>query len=83
MNKIYLFGQVISKSNLKYEIYPKLKLYMECIIQTCDGNIFNCIVLEQLCDKLQKIKLQDYVFVIGYGMIENEKLCVYVQEIES
>ena len=71
MNKVYLFGKVILKSKLKYIIEPKLKLYMELIIETISGDRFNCIVNEEMLDKVNALDEFTYVYVVGYGKMEN------------
>ena len=81
MNKIYLFGKIISKSKLKYIIEPKLKLYLELIIQTVSGNIFKCIVNEEFLDVSINIKEKDYVYIRGCGCIENNLLNVIITQL--
>lgn len=82
MNKVYLFGQVIYKSNLKYCISPKLEVHMECVIRTCDGNEFNCIVPEKLCNKLVCIKLGDYIYTMGHVVNRKDYAKIYLDYME-
>ena len=72
MNKIYLFGNVISKSKLKYDIEQKLKLYVELVIETISGDRFKCIVNEEMLDKVNALDEFTYVYVVGYGKTGRE-----------
>ena len=74
MNRIYLFGKIIGKSKLKYVIFPKLKVYIELVVQVASGYKYNCIVYEEVLDKINdRIKKVDdviYAYIIGKGVLE-------------
>ena len=81
MNKIYLFGKIIFKSKLKYIISPKLKLYLEVIVETISGDNFNCIVYENECELIKNIKLGDYIFIEGIGVINGNGFNIYINKL--
>lgn len=83
MNKIYLFGKIVSKSKLKYDISPKLKIYLEIVIETISGEQFNCVVLEDNSEKLQKLGDLSYVYIIGIGAFEKQMFKVIVSQIHT
>lgn len=81
MNKIYLLGKVVFKSKLKYIIQPKLKLYIELIIQTLDNNEICCIVPENLCHNLKHVSVNKHIYILGRGLYIDNKFSVLVEEI--
>ena len=81
MNKIYLFGKIISKSKLKYVIVPNLRIFIEILIETISGDIFTCVMDETILDEVRNIKLQDYVYITGMCKIETGMAFVIVKEI--
>ena len=53
MNRIKLFGKIESVSDLKFNVYPKLKVYMEIEIRVICGYVFKCVDYERACDSLR------------------------------
>ena len=85
MNRVYLFGKIVYKSKLKYVLVPKVKVYIELIIQVSSGDKFNCIVnedvLEKIKDRISKANETSYVYIIGKGMLENNMVYIVVKDI--
>ncbi len=82
MNKVYLFGKVVYKSKLKYIISPKLKVYIELVIETPSGDKFNFIANEEQCNNLVKISMNQTIFIIGNIEWNNENTSVNIEEYE-
>ncbi|MBQ8044240.1 MAG: hypothetical protein IJ272_08895 [Clostridia bacterium] len=81
MNRIYLFGRVVFKSKLKYIIAPKLKVYIEVTIETISRDKFNVIFYEDKCDWIKNVRLKSYIFVEGFGIMDKEKIQIYINKI--
>jgi len=66
-------------------IVPKVKVYIELIIQVSSGDKFNCIVnedvLEKIKDKIRKVNETSYVYIIGKAMLENNMIYIVVKDI--
>jgi len=79
MKDLYLINLII------YVIVPKVKVYIELIIQVSSGDKFNCIVnedvLEKIKDKIRKVNETSYVYIIGKAMLENNMIYIVVKDI--
>jgi len=79
MKGLYLINLII------YVIVPKVKVYIELIIQVSSGDKFNCIVnedvLEKIKDKIRKVNETSYVYIIGKAMLENNMIYIVVKDI--
>lgn len=81
MNKIKLYGKVLWVSDLKFDIYKKLRVYIEFKIQAISGDIFNCIAYDEICNEVRSICVGEYVYVLGSAFGEASYCSVYTQEI--
>lgn len=85
MNKVYVFGKIVYKSKLKYIISPKLKVYMELIIQEASEYEFSCVVnedvLKKIKDGIRKVDEATYVYIMGEARLENNMLYIIVKDV--
>ena len=57
---------------------------MELIVQEASGYEFNCIVneeiLEKIKDRIMKVSEETYVYIIGKAMLENNIVYIVVKD---
>ena len=81
MNRVYLFGKLVYKSKLKYNILTKLNIYTELVIETSSGDMFQCIIDENNLDKVKRLNTTNFVYIIGSGFVVNDLFYVIVKNI--
>ena len=81
MNRIYLFGKIIYISKLKYIVKPKLKVYIEMVVETDSRDKFNCVVYEKNLEKLHGLYSLTCIYIVGSAILKNQLLKVIVNEI--
>lgn len=67
MNRIYILGEVLSVSKMRFDYYNKLKAYFKFSILDMHGNVFECVVQEKRCDgsyKNVKMKLDEAFYLL-------------------
>ncbi len=83
MNKVYLFGKVVYKSKLKYSISPRLKVYVELVIECISGDKFNCVAKEEQCNNVAKININQNIFIVGSIEWINKNIRINIEYYET
>ena len=79
MNNVYITGQVIKISDIKFDYYNKCKMYIEIVVKDYE-NIIVYIPENIVLYCLKKIKKFDEIYVFGSLEIVNKNIsenCAY------
>lgn len=82
MNRIKLFGKVISMSDLKFDISEKLKVCIEFEISTVSSDVFKCIAYEENCNILRNVVIGEYIYILGSAKyVMNNTMGIIIENI--
>ena len=68
-------------SKLRYNIFPKFKIYIKIVIETSSGDIFECIFSENILDRVKILDTTNFIDIIGSGVIANGLFYVIAKDV--